>query len=92
MPTMASRVSTMSLVCEPVGVSLRCRHMYFGPWLLFLISFATARLTSSLGLTAGGPAPGSKAPTESASATSRIGKAVRNRIGFMGSERTPLLD
>ena len=26
---MASRVCTMSLVCEPLGVTLRCWNMYF---------------------------------------------------------------
>jgi len=69
MPTMASRVSTMSLVWEPLGVSLRSRNMYFAVWLSDLISFAMARLTSSFGCSAGGSSAGLHVLVVSASAT-----------------------
>src|SRR5690349_9168697 len=53
MPTMASRVSTSSLVCEPLGVSLRSRNMYFPDSRVDLSSLEIVRLTSSPGVIAG---------------------------------------
>src|ERR1700690_1764826 len=86
---MASRVSTMSLVCEPEGISLRWRHMYFAPWLLLLIAFSTARLTSSFGFNAGGPSAAPCVARLSARAVKSICRHVRNSFGLMGSRARP---
>src|SRR5882672_2240595 len=83
MPTMASRVSTSSLVCELFGVSLRSRNMYFADWLVELISFATARLTRSPGAWAGISSAVLHVAAASAIAENRSHEALRDGISLI---------